>query len=298
MKLAFVWWNTSLSRAAAPNRSTTLERSIAADLLALMCHDIRPDAICLGEISTEDIARLQDVWAAHGYSLIDGIRPVGRTSFDTCILFRTDTLIALDNKDLVAQKGQRYFKVAQRFDFGVCDNETIIHLFVSHWPSRIHTSEDHPHRDFLGIRLRDAVKETRFEENQQHVIILGDFNDEPFDAALSDHLMATRDRALAAKKSHLLYNPFWRLLGCSTPYRQTSQERSPHSGSCYYRGGESARWKTFDQIIFSPSFLGKTSWHLCEELVQILDVPFFTDIVRRAKHSFDHLPVIGVVEKA
>jgi hypothetical protein len=298
MKLTFVWWNTSLSRPADPNKSTTLAQSIAFDLLDLICHDIRPDAICLGEISTEDIARLEDIWVARGYGLIDGIRPVGRTSFDTCVLFRTDTLVALDNKDLVAQKGQRHFKVAQRFDFGVCDNETIIHLFVSHWPSRIHTSEDHPDRDFLGIRLRDAVKETRFDEHQQHVIILGDFNDEPFDAPLSNHLMATRDRALAARKSHLLYNPFWRLLGCSNPYRQASQVMSSHSGSCYYRGGESARWKTFDQIIFSSSFLGKTSWHLCEDLVQILDVPFFTDIVRRAKTSFDPLPVIGVIEKA
>jgi hypothetical protein len=89
---------------ADPNKSTTLEQSIAFDLLDLICHDIRPDAICLGEISSEDIARLEDIWVARGYGLIDGIRPVGRTSFDTCVLFRTDTLVALDNKDLVAQK--------------------------------------------------------------------------------------------------------------------------------------------------------------------------------------------------
>jgi hypothetical protein len=99
----FVWWNTSLSP-ADPNKSTTLAQSIAFDLLDLICHDIRPDAICLGEISSEDIARLEDIWVARGYGLIDGIRPVGRTSFDTCVLFRTDTLVALHNKDLVAQK--------------------------------------------------------------------------------------------------------------------------------------------------------------------------------------------------
>ena len=151
------------------------------------------------------------------------------------------------------------------------------------------------HGCYLALdTILDAISPTMTDT----IIILGDFNDEPFDAALADHLMATRDRALAAKKSHLLYNPFWRLLGCPIPYRQTSQEMSPYSGSCYYRSGESARWRTFDQIIFSPSFLGKTSWHLCEDLVQILDFPFFTDIVRRAKHSFDHLPVIAVVEKA
>jgi hypothetical protein len=60
------------------------------------------------------------------------------------------------------------------------------------------------------------VKETRFDEHQQHVIILGDFNDEPFDAPLSNHLMATRDRALAGK-SHLLYNPLLAIVGLLQP---------------------------------------------------------------------------------
>jgi len=35
----------------------------------------------------------------------------------------------------------------------------------------------------------------------------------------------------------------------------------------------------FDQIMFSSSFLGRTKWHLLENMVGVIDIPAYTDSV-------------------
>jgi Endonuclease/Exonuclease/phosphatase family len=166
------------------------------------------------------------------------------------------------------------YKVAQRLDFYIIEDSklTPIHIFISHWPSRLWCEQNGADRHLLGIRLRDAVDEIYQNYNNiPNIILLGDYNDEPFDQSISIQLRATRDRILAAKKKDLLYNPFWRKLGTSQPY-QSGDLVDHHAGSYYYRKNGISRWSTFDQIIFSSAFLGKTEWHLDEMLTDIIDI--------------------------
>lgn len=296
MKLSFVWWNTSLSPVSRPNRASHEERIVASALIELIAQSLEADVICLGEVSEEDIALMRSHWETLGYSIREGVSGIGRTSFDTCVLYKSEKLLLLDDENLSSVKGTSILKIGQRIDFAVNDNETVIHLFVSHWPSRLWCHENHADRHLLGIRLRDEIEQTGFQNGTTHVVILGDFNDEPFDPAISDQLMATRDRNLASRKAHLLYNPFWRHMGPPLPY-QVGDIRNHRSGSYYYRGDKANKWRTFDQIIFSSSFLGATAWHLCEDMVNVIDVSDYTNIVLGAEMKFDHLPVMGVIEK-
>ncbi|MDR3482932.1 MAG: endonuclease/exonuclease/phosphatase family protein [Burkholderiaceae bacterium] len=296
MKLSFVWWNTSLSPVSKPNCSSPEKRAVASKVIQWLAETLEVDVICLGEVSQEDIILMQSLSEAFGYTVRSGVEKIGRTSFDTCVLYKSSKLLFLDGENLTSVKGTSFLKVAQRLDFGVSDNETVIHLFVSHWPSRLWCHENHSDRSLLGIRLRDNIEEVGLVNRSAHVVVLGDFNDEPFSSSLSEQLMATRDRSLAAKGAHLLYNPFWRHLGASKAY-QVGDINLDHSGSYHYKSDNKCRWRTFDQIIFSSSFLGRTKWHLREDMVNVIDIPGYTDLVHGTEMKFDHLPVIGVIEK-
>ncbi|WP_431206800.1 endonuclease/exonuclease/phosphatase family protein [Burkholderia cepacia] len=296
MRLSFVWWNTALSPTVKKDRATVTQRVVAAQLIEMMATALDADVICLGEVSEKDIASMRSDWEAQGFAIREGVSRAGRSYFDTCVLYRKSKLFVLEDTDLTAEKGASTLKVGQRIDFGLCDNETVLHLFVSHWPSQQWCYENHADRHLLGVRLRDAIDAVGLSSGKAHVIVLGDFNDEPFAKSLSAQLMATRDRYLAAKKAHLLYNPFWRHMGEELPYTSEHIGRQ-YGGSYYYAGDVIDKWRTFDQIMFSSSFLGKTEWHLREDLVRILDVRDYTNFVLEEEHNFDHLPVVGVIEK-
>ncbi|WP_250501606.1 endonuclease/exonuclease/phosphatase family protein [Caballeronia sp. AZ7_KS35] len=297
MKLSFAWWNTSLSPLARPNRATPEERKLASELIQLLAEQLQVDAIALGEVSQEDIEYLSPGLQSLGYELKSGIAKIGRTAFDTCVLYRPEKLVLIGYQDLVSRKSASTLKVAQRIDFLIGQDEPTLHLFVSHWPSRLWCHENDADRHLLGVRLRDELERTGFQDGNAHAVILGDFNDEPFDPAISKQLRATRDRQLASKKPDLLYNPFWRRMGATRPYSAGSLEKGL-SGSYFYHSHAYDKWRTFDQIIFSSSFLGRTNWHLREDLIDIVDVASYTEIVQNGTMNFDHLPVIGVVEKA
>lgn len=81
----------------------------------------------------------------------------------------------------------------------------------------------------------------------QHIVIMGDCNDEPFSPSITDYLMATYDKYYVATQQDIdkvaLYNCAWEGL----------QGRRP--GSLYYAHGLTTKWSMLDQIIISPHLL-------------------------------------------
>jgi hypothetical protein len=148
----------------------------------------------------------------------------------------------------------------------------------------------------LAGKLRDKVAELEQQATSAGILLLGDFNDEPFDKSLADHLLATRDRELAKTKKGFLYNPFWRCLGEAHPHKHPMLARAS-SGSFFHRTGHRTRWRTFDQILFSAAFLGGGEWHLNEEQTTILRPELLVELVQTKDVIFDHFPVIGTIEK-
>jgi hypothetical protein len=146
------------------------------------------------------------------------------------------------------------------------------------------------------MRLRDVVDGIQSNDPHAIIILAGDYNDEPFDRSLADHLMATRDRQFAATKSHLMYNPFWRYLSHPKYIEGPSCSTYP-AGTYYHSNARDTRWRTFDQIIFSSSVLSGGPWELDEALTCVLHFPAYSEMVMNSNHQFDHLPVLGTIRK-
>lgn len=290
-KLSIAWWNTSLAPTGKSRKSPIL-REHAADVLVYLLFTSQIDFVALGEMSSEDLEYLRNDTRFEGYEFILGIDGTSKTQFDTGYIYNPLRLTIADPVNLVSIKGKKNLRIAQSLQVLVNECQTIINLFVSHWPSLLWCNQFHADRHVLGIRLRDAVDNLINESTDApHIILLGDYNDEPFSQSLSEQLMATRDITLVRAKPHLLYNPFWNLLGngrCGTHTR---------GGSYYHSNGTSTRWHTFDQIMYSHAFISANKWRLSTENNHLADVPGLDKLVTSSKSKFDHLPVIGIIER-
>lgn len=106
-------------------------------------------------------------------------------------------------------------------------------IIVNHLPSRGATSY---YRELGGRQIR-AVKDSLLRDDPQvKIIIMGDMNDDPADASMSQALGARRE--IADVEDGGLFNPFWNIHASGT-------------GTLTYAGS----WNLFDQIILSKSLL-------------------------------------------
>lgn len=250
------------------------------------------DFIALGEISDSDFNYLNEKISKTGLTLKSGVTSAGRAKYDTCYIYNPDTFTFINIEDISDKSSGRTLKVAQRINLVENHSGRPIVILASHWPSRLNMGEQHPNRDVLGIRLRDAARGIKLADNSSpHIILLGDYNDEPFSRSLSDQLMASRDRAHVKRKENLFYNPFWSYLG----WRE--KDESHPLGSYYWTNGLTTRWLTLDQIIFSASFISGDDWKLSDSGGALVDYPELTALVQNRKSKFDHIPVCATIEK-
>lgn len=123
---------------------------------------------------------------------------------------------------------------------GLTKNKARLHVFVNHWPSRRGGAEaSAPNRAAAAARVRLAVDSLQQYDPTAYIIIMGDFNDSPFDEAPRRVLGADSMRSQSAS----LYNPFIAAGSDST------------AGSYRYRGD----WSYIDQIILSTNIFAPTS---------------------------------------
>ncbi|WP_336716706.1 endonuclease/exonuclease/phosphatase family protein [Pantoea ananatis] len=295
-EIVFMWWNTSLSPVAKRNRASSDELKFASLMVNSFIHQYKADCVCLAEISVEDAEFIFESCALEGFELYNGNAVAGRTSFDTFVIYNVRKMVISDANAITYTKRKKTLKVAQNINFVNTLDGEVFNLFISHWPSRLWCEKNSADRSFLGIRLRDEIEKLNVSGNVGNVIVMGDFNDEPFDVSLSDHLMATRDLHVAIADSTVLYNPFWRYMCNRSTYKKGYNDES-QSGTYYYKGGDVSKWCTFDQVIVSPVFLGKSCWHLVEDRVQIISIPEYLPLVLNKNTIFDHMPIMAVFER-
>ena len=176
----------------------------------------------------------------------------------------------------------------------------------NHWPSRSGGQyESEPYRMLAGEtlsywleRIREVLK-SQPTDPEPSVLVMGDFNDEPFNRSLTEYALGQRvDRLLKSKRadSPYLLNLTWPLLG--------------EGGGTFAFGGEA---NLLDQLLVNRGFFADESpWRVTENSVEIVRFPEMLDSrggPRRFgrpsdKDSFhptgfsDHLPVAcQVVEK-
>ena len=157
-----------------------------------------------------------------------------------------------------------------------------ITFFAAHWPSR-RESLGEAEREHLGADLARKVSGAK-----GGVIVIGDFNDEPFNKSLSDSLQSTRMRETARKRS-ILYNPFWRLLGERRPF-EAEDDGGLCGGTHRWSGDYGGEWFTLDQMLFSPRFLSPNGWRLREGSIDIVEL--------RGLKTGQHFPIMCTLEFA
>lgn len=136
------------------------------------------------------------------------------------------------NKDYVYENGDtvrrtRPFLCVQGKLAG--DNVTVI---VCHWPSR---AAEGIFREYGGRQVRALTDSISKADPSQHIIVMGDMNDDPDNASMAQCLGARRKIKEMEKGD--FYNPWWDIL------------RKKGQGTLSYQGA----WNLFDQIV-----LGRT----------------------------------------
>ncbi|MBK0032701.1 endonuclease/exonuclease/phosphatase family protein [Erwinia sp. S43] len=293
--LTFAWWNTSLSPHSQENSSSNEHKSFAIHIVANLILEKNVDVLCLCEVANPDIELLRVMFIGSDFSIYDGTLRDGRKRFDLCIIYRSSVLELINSEIISKNQVSRKIHAGQEIDFSIKSTKENLTLYLVHWSSRLYDYEGSPKKILLGSLLRDAVIASMETRNIKNIIILGDFNEEPFNHSLTDGLFASRDIFMVRKKPNLLYNPFWRHMVYSNPHPYNQELRG--CGTYYYKNNESCYWRTFDQIIFSSKFVHGGNWFLNESKTEIYYDEELMKLVMSSKSKFDHLPVISSIER-
>jgi hypothetical protein len=116
-----------------------------------------------------------------------------------------------------------------------------LYILVNHWPSRSKgQKETAPLRNAAADLCRSIVNDIQKVHPDAGIIIMGDFNDDPVDESLIDHLkIKTSPDSLSTND---LYDPMWKLF-------------KDGKGTLEYKGV----WNLFDQIIVSSTLMAASS---------------------------------------
>lgn len=202
---------------------------------------------------------------------------------DVALLYNKDEFTVLESKPiptLVHEKnGVRDYTRDVLYVKGILNDE-IVHIYVNHWPSKRNGyDETRAKRIEIAHMIHSEIK--LIDEENPKVIIMGDFNDNPNDDSIKEHLTSNG----IINPSALLY-----LDGLGT--------------SKFY--GE---WMLFDQILISRNFV--TSKKLKFKDVHIFDEDFLKNPLGRYKGEpfrtytgryylggySDHFPIYALFEK-
>ena len=133
----------------------------------------------------------------------------------------------------------------------VNDHELIV--IASHWTSRLQDSGKKG-RDNYADKIYGAANAMFHSNPGVDVLISGDFNDDPNDESVVNHLHATGDQqAVRAGNPLQLFN----LMAGKDP---------KEFGTHYYR-----QWHIFDQLVVSPGMLDDKGWSCDPKSVQVVN---------------------------
>jgi hypothetical protein len=249
----------------------------------------------LGEVNASTCGTILADLNDPSLSLLDWSSSSGRIKFDTAILYDRNQLGMLTHRSFVDEYARGSLKLGELTMFEALGTGKILNVVVSHWPSPRYAAEFSAKRDELGTLMRQSLEELRRADPDVYLVLMGDFNADPYSKTLSQHLLATRDRKLAARDPRYLYNPFWRCLGESYPIGHPDAESSI-CGTFFYPSGDHTQWFTFDQIMFSSSFLREGPMLLVEEYSRIIATPVLRNGLSRKEPLCDHFPVLSLAK--
>ena len=202
-----------------------------------------PELLGLAEVENEAVLRQlieHPDLAEAGYDLVHYDSPDVR-GIDVALLYRTAFFTPESSQAIpVAFEDDNYQSrdiLQVSGTLGKDAKHNTVHLLVNHWPSRRGgVAQSEPRRREAARLARKAVDELLQTDQLANVILMGDFNDEPSNASITDELRATA--SVKKKDPFQLYN---------TVADLDEQGR----GSYKFRGN----WNMLDQIILSQGLV-------------------------------------------
>lgn len=220
-----------------------------AEVIRLMNKGTGPDILGVAEI--ENYLVLNDLSAKFlkdiNYGIVHIEGPDER-SIDVALFYKKDKF------DFISKRGHRVDLPSRSPTRLILQVELIyrkkepVTIFVNHWPSRRGGSEKSEANRLSAARvLRGTIDSLLALRNDEKIIIMGDFNDEPQNASISEIVGAVDyDCASVAYVPKSLINLAYRL-------------KFDGIGSYKYRD----QWNMLDQIMISPSLLKGNLSYLC-----------------------------------
>jgi len=176
-------------------------------------------------------------------------------------------------------------------------------VILNHWPSRSGGQlESEPFRIMVAENLSYWVERIHEELGDVPILLMGDFNDNPYDTSIVNYLQASNiKKKVSNARNHYFYNPMFRFLG---------QNKGTH-----VFGSEV---NILDQFMISKTILSESSTHPFKmekvngvESVEILDYPElvkgdYRKAIRFSRPSSsdydengfsDHLPISMVLQE-
>ena len=287
MLLNICWWNTKLPPPVANKINESLNLSLnekVEEVISNIFKERPVDLLVLCEVYIKDEPLIKKIALDNemGYVLLTEY--VNGVYYDFAVIYE-ETKIRIKKVEYIDEKNnfQQQLRIGVIVDANFGGDDVI--LFLSHWNSEMF--QGGVKKSHCAGRLRDKI-DARFRNKHEHLILMGDYNAQPFDRDMVVELETSKDIDIVFESPRVLYNPFWRNLDSRT-------KKHLFSGSYFNKKDKYDKWKTFDQMLFSSGFVHGNSWRLDIYSPEIHDD--FTGLSFKFIDIFDHIPIYGSLLK-
>ncbi|WP_368178350.1 hypothetical protein [Aeromonas sp. R7-1] len=290
-KLRFGWWNAALSPSAPQAGSNASDETYP-----LVCKHIKSlltekscDFLALSEVSSKDINHFINAIDIENITILDMAEKVGKTRFDIAVIYNNKKLKVKHISNLSKSITGNIVKAAQIVEVINIDDSKIFYIYLCHWASRLNGGEEK--RNASASMVYQSAMD--YIQNDKDVIILGDFNDNPYDRSLNVNLQASRCHDAVRKyPNEFFYNPFWRTIVSEKKYSHLEPMQAYPSGSHKYKTFQGTIWHSYDQAIVSGSLISGGRWCLNEYETNIISSTDILNDYSSSKCFIDHLPIV------
>jgi predicted extracellular nuclease len=269
-----------------------LERKLSnlASVIRKLNEGRGPDVIGLCEVENRKVVQM----------LVEKLAPLGRTyqiiHQDSPSDRGIDCALIYDAAIFTLSESKFHFVDAEKtrdiVEAKLQHDSVDFFVFVNHWPSR---NNDEWQRVKAATVLRDRLDEILAANPQADFVLIGDFNDEPQNISLQEHL-----RAATSTDN----------LPAGSLYDTTAPIRAEEKGTFVWDN----KWQLIDHVIVSPGLLDESGFRWKAGSSRRLEYPellfqsrrpgaiarpnrSYSDNEFHANGYSDHLPVTCVIEK-
>jgi len=292
MQLNICWWNTKLTPPAKRTINKPVNKKLnqqVEEVIDEITKDRGVDLFVFCEVYKQNEPLIEQIAKKNELEYLMLTTHVSGVYYDFAVLYEK-TKIEIKNTEYINEKSgfRQQLRIGVIVDALFCGAH--VTLFISHWNSSMFQGEGK--KEYCAGKLRDKIdihlRMNKFKVGESLVILIGDYNSQPFDREITHTLQTTKDIEIIESAPSIFYNPFWRNL-------DRKSEKHAFSGSYFFKEDEYDKWKTYDQMMFSSDFIHGCSWKLDIYSPEIHSD--FNNLNFKFTDVFDHIPIHGRIKK-